>query len=556
MTRISRKQFLALGAASLGLAGAGLVGGELLAGKALPGGGGGGSLPGDLVGASSRIGHRLRNGSFPVAGEIRKTGVVIVGGGIAGLGAGYRLAKAGYDDFLLLDLEASPGGNAASGRNEVCAFPWGAHYVPLLTEEARAVRALFQDFGIITGYDAKGTAIYDDYALCADPSERLYRYGRWQEGLMPAIGLEADEEADGKRFFAAMKTFRQRIGRDGRRAFAIPLDLSSQDADLMALDGITMTAWMEKEGYRSPSLAWYVDYCCRDDYGARAQDVSAWAGIHYFAARNGRGADADDQGLVTWPEGNGYLARRLAEALGSRIRTQSLAYAVEEKGNGVAGNAGVTVDVWDAAADKAFRIEARAAILATPHFVSARLMRDPGRAAGFSYAPWAVANITLGRLPGGVGASLAWDNVVFDSPLLGYVVATHQIPQMRPTKTVLTYYWPLSHLPPAEARREALARPLNEWQAIFLKELLAVHPELEGHVERADVWIWGHAMVRPVPGFIWGPQRRAGLNQKPPLFTAHSDMSGISIFEEAYTHGVRAAENAMAYTGHRYVTVL
>lgn len=549
MTRITRKQFLTLGAASLGLASAGLAGGELLAGKVSPVAAAG-PVPGELVGASSGIGHRLRGGAFPAPTQVQKTGIVIVGGGIAGLGAGYRLAKAGYDDFLLLDLEAAPGGNAASGRNAVSAFPWGAHYVPLLTEEAKAVRALFEDFGIITGYGAKGAPIYDDYALCADPSERLYRYGRWQEGLMPSIGLDTAEEAESRRFFAAMKEFRQRVGSDGKRAFAIPLDLSSQDADLLALDAIPMSAWLEREGYRSPALAWYVDYCCRDDYGSRAKDVSAWAGIHYFAARNGRGADAEDQGLVTWPEGNGYLARRLAEALGPRIRMHSLGYAAERHEEGVA------VNVWDAAADKVLRIEAKAAVLATPHFVTARLLRDASLAAGFSYAPWAVANITLDRLPGGVGASIAWDNVVFDSPLLGYVVATHQVTQMRPTKTVLTYYWPLSHLPPEEARREALARPLEDWQAIFLKELLAVHPELEGHVERVDVWVWGHAMVRPVPGFLWGASRRAGLQQRPPIFTAHSDMSGISIFEEAYTHGVRAAENAMAYIGHGFATVL
>ncbi|MDX8538693.1 FAD-dependent oxidoreductase [Mesorhizobium abyssinicae] len=550
MKRITRKQFLALGAASLGLAGSGLAGGELLAGRALSGGGEGAAVPGELVGASSSIGHRLRGGSFAPPGEIRRTGIVIVGGGVAGLGTGYRLAKAGYDDFLLLDLEAAPGGNAASGRNEVSAFPWGAHYVPLLTEEAKAVRALFEDFGIITGHGPTGAPVYDEYALCADPSERLYRYGRWQDGLVPAIGVTAEEEAETRRFFATMRDFRRRVGSDGRRAFAIPLDLSSQDADLMALDAIAMTDWMQREGYRSPGLAWYVDYCCRDDYGTRSKDVSAWAGIHYFASRNGRAADADDQGLVTWPEGNGYLTHRLAEVLGPRVRPRALAFAVETGGTDVA------VDVWDASEDKTFRIEAKAVVLATPHFVTARLMKDAGLAAGFSYAPWAVANITLDSLPGGTGAGLSWDNVVFDSPLLGYVVATHQMTQMRPTKTVLTYYWPLSHLPPDEARREALARPLQAWQGIFLKELLAVHPELEGHVRRVDVWVWGHAMIRPVPGFIWGPQRRAGLVQKAPVFTAHSDMSGVSIFEEAYTHGARAAENAMAYLGHPFETVL
>lgn len=544
MSRITRKQFLALGAASLGLAGSGL------ARRALSGVGEGGAIPGELVGASSSIGHRLRGGAFAAPGELRRTDVVIVGGGIAGLAAGYRLANAGYDDFLLLELEAAAGGNAASGRNEVCAFPWGAHYVPLLTQEAKAVRALFEDFGIITGQDSTGAPIYDEYALCAAPSERLYRYGRWQDGLVPSIGITAEEDAETGRFFAAMRDFRRRVGSDGRRAFAIPLDLSSQDADLMALDAIAMTDWMEREGYRSPGLAWYVDYCCRDDYGTRSKDVSAWAGIHYFASRNGRAADADEQGLVTWPEGNGYLAQRLAKVLGSRVQPRALAFAVERLG------AGVAVDVWDAAADKTFRVEAKAVVLATPHFVTARLTKDASLAAGFSYAPWAVANITLDSLPGGAGAGLSWDNVVFDSPLLGYVVATHQITQMRPTKTVLTYYWPLSHLPPEEARREAFARPLQAWQGIFLKELLAVHPELEGHVRRVDVWVWGHAMIRPAPGFIWGAQRRASLVQRPPVFTAHSDMSGVSIFEEAYTHGVRAAENAMAYLAHPFETVL
>jgi glycine/D-amino acid oxidase-like deaminating enzyme len=550
MTWITRKQFLALGAASVGLAGAGLLGAEVLMGKGSLAAGGQATVPGELVGASSAVGHRLRTGGFSAPSQTRSTGIVIVGGGIAGLGAGYRMAKAGFDEFLLLDLEAAPGGNAASGRNAVSAYPWGAHYVPLLTQEARAVRGLFEDLGVITGYGANGAPLYDEYALCADPQERLYRYGRWQEGLVPSIGVSAEEEAEYQRFFAAMRDFRQRIGSDGRRAFAIPLDLSSQDADLMAFDAITMSTWMEREGYRSSDLHWYVNYCCRDDYGTQSADVSAWAGIHYFAARNGRAADADDQGLVTWPEGNGYLARRLAEALGERVLTSSLAFSVEAQGGGVC------VDVWNAAADKVERIEAKAVILATPHFVTARLRRDAGLAAGFSYAPWAVANITLNSMPGGQGAGLSWDNVVFDSPLLGYVCATHQVTQMRPTATVLTYYWPLSHLPPDEARREAFARRLEDWQALFLKELLAVHPELEGHVERVDVWVWGHAMIRPAPGFIWGEQRRLSLKQVPPIFTAHSDMSGVSIFEEAYTHGVRAAENAMTYSGHRFETVL
>jgi hypothetical protein len=158
-----------------------------------------------------------------------------------------------------------------------------------------------------------------------------------------------------------------------------------------------------------------------------------------------------------------------------------------------------------------------------------------------------VANITLDSLPQGRGASLSWDNVAYRSELLGYVVATHQSLQMHPTQTVLTYYWPLSHKAPEAARKEALARRLGDWQQAFADELLALHPELEGRIRQLDVWLWGHAMARPTTGFIWGKERRESLKQHPPIFTAHSDMSGMSIFEEACTHGVTAAESALKW---------
>ena len=146
--------------------------------------------------------------------------------------------------------------------------------------------------------------------------------------------------------------------------------------------------------------------------------------------------------------------------------------------------------------------------------------------------------------------------MVYDSKLLGYVVATHQGLETNPRKTVLTYYWPLSHLPPKQAREEALARSYGQWRDIFLNELLAVHPELKGFVKSLDVWIWGHAMVRPVKGFMWGDARRNALKQTPPIFHAHSDMSGISIFEEAYIHGIRAAENTLKHLGVTFASEL
>ncbi len=514
--------------------------GALTAGRFLPAALTSPIITGGIVGANASLGHKLRSGGFPTITSTISHDVVIIGGGIAGLAAAYQLNKQGITDFMLLDAEKSAGGNAQSGKNEVSSYSWGAHYVPLLTEEATEVRALFEEFGIIKGRDANGLFIYNEDYICADPDERLYHYGRWQDGLIPTLGITPEEDAQYKKFFAFTESLKHRKGSDGKRLFAIPVDRSSHESAWRELDNITMYTWMMKEGYTSKPLHWYVDYCCRDDYGTSYKDASAWAGLHYFAARNGVAANTASDNVITWSEGNGWLVHKLKTVFEQKIKTQALAfYVAEHEGR-------VLVDYYDAVSGAAHRLNAKTVIMATPHFISARLM---GRETSpdFTYAPWAVVNITLDAMPQGKGAALAWDNVAYGSTMLGYVVATHQVPQMRPTKTVITYYWPLSHLAPQDARKEAYARSYEDWQRIVLKELLQIHPELVGQVKHLDVWLWGHAMIRPTVGFIWGKARSDALQQTPPIFTAHSDMSGISIFEEAYTHGVRAAEGVMYY---------
>jgi predicted NAD/FAD-binding protein len=500
-------------------------------------------ISGKILGASSSIGHKLRFGNFPQPTTFIKQDLVIIGGGISGLAAGYQLSKANFNNFTLLDLEKETGGNSLSGKNDITPYPWGAHYVPLLTEESVAVKKLFEDLGIITGYKA-GLPIYNEFYICADPDERLFMHGRWWNGLVPHLGINIDEEKQYQRFFSLMESYKNQKGNDGKKVFTIPVDKSSQDKKWIALDQLTMEEWMQQKGFVSKNLAWYVNYCCRDDFGTTLKETSAWAGIHYFAARSGIAANTNSDNVITWPEGNGWLAKKLAEPIKKNIVTNAMAYKIHKKDDGV------DVDYFDIEKNQSIRISAKAVMLATPRFISSRLTNSVS-ADNFSYTPWAIANITLNKLPEGKGADLSWDNVVFKSELLGYVVATHQIPQMNPTKTVITYYWPLTHLSPAEARKEASDRSYEDWQKIFLTELLHIHPELKGFVEHLDIWIWGHAMVRPIKGFIWGKDRKASLKQHPPIFFANSDMSGISIFEEAYTRAVDVAQQMLSFINNQ-----
>lgn len=523
----SRRDFLKAGVAAAAASAAGCGRGPRL-------------FPGEIVGAGHAAGHRLRDGKFPAPSAECEARCVIVGGGISGLAAARRLDRRGQRDFLLLELESGVGGNSASGGNDIAAFPWGAHYLPIPNEESTEVVSLLEELGLILGRDPGGAFICNEEMLCADPDERLFDHGRWSEGLVPQLGISAADREQYARFSAQMEAFRNARGADGRRAFAIPLDLSSRDAELLALDCITMSEWLARNAYDSAPLLWHVDYCCRDDYGADAAQVSAWAGIHYFASRNARAANTGHDTVFTWPEGNGWLVRCMAEPVRDRIRAGCIVFNIEPHGDGA------HVDFFDLAVGKSFRIRARRVVCAAPRFVARRFLRDLPPSDGLEYSPWMVANITLDALPGGRGAPLAWDNVMRESRSLGYVVATHQHLHPVPRATVLTHYWPLDHAAPRDARAQALARSHAEWCKQIVADLRRPHPDIAAHIRRVDIWLWGHGMIRPVPGFIWGETRRRMLEPHGPVVFAHSDMSGISIFEEAFTRGCAAADSVLA----------
>lgn len=518
-----------------------VAGAAALGGGAVALGGRDAPMPGTLDGADFVRGHRLRDGSFPEPDETIETAIAIIGGGASGLSAAWTLAEAGMTDFRLFEIEDRTGGNSRSGRNAVSAYPLGAHYLPIPNAETKGVVRLLERLGIITGWQ-DGMPIFDPYQLVADPDERLLHLGKWQDGLIPTKGLSQDDRRDIAAFFTAIAGYRDRRDAAGRPAFAIPMDLSARDPDLLALDRLSVTQWLEHRGWRSPVLRAHVRYACRDDYGTEPEHVSAWAGIHYFAARRGVAANADADTVLTWPEGNGRLVGRMAARVRAHLHCGQIVHRVQRD------PAGVVIDSYDVARRRTQRIRARAAILATPQFVTARLCpADRSDARGFTYAPWIVANVTVDRLPAGPGAALAWDNVSWTSRSLGYVVANHQRLDSVPGAGVLTWYLPLSDMPPADARRAMLDRPLADWQAMVAADLIETNPDLRDAIRRIDVWRWGHAMIRPEPGFLWGAARTRAAAARPPLFFAHSDLSGLSLFEEAHYRGTTAAQAAMTH---------
>src|SRR5579863_8991865 len=430
-------------------------------------------IAGSLVNESAQLGHQLRDrASFQAPAKTEKFPVVIVGGGIAGLSAAWRFRKRGFSDFVLLEMNETAGGNARWGENEITAYPWASHYIPVPGPKAVYVRELFEDLGVLQN------GVWNERYLCFSPQERLFLYGRWQEGIEPAIGLKPADREQFQRLEEIFTTHRK------SGEFTIPLELgrSQKSADL---DKLSFADWLRDQNFDSPLVNWYMNYACRDDYGALAKDTSAWAGIHYFVSR-----EPEEKGPLTWPEGNGWITRRLLERVGENVRTEEMVHRISETKRGVSVFAGET------------EFQAEFVIFAAPTFLAPYLLENFPRLHDFVYSPWLTANLTLERLPDARGAEPSWDTVFLDSPTLGYVDATHQSLRTQIDRTVWTFYWALAEGTPAQNRQLLLERDWTYWKEAILHDLERVHSDIRQCVSRLDIMRMGHALIRLAVGSI------------------------------------------------------
>ena len=327
---------------------------------------------GRIIGPALKLGHHLQKDErpSPAADAWERCGVVIVGGGIAGLSAAWRLQKAGFHDFTLIEMEPRPGGTSASGISEISAFPWAAHYVPMPMKENAALVALLDEMGVLEGRDAEGEPLVAEQFLCRDPQERRLLQGTL---VRRALSLRR-RDGRGSRPAPSVSGRDGPLGRLARRPRTpglrgLPIAAGSDDAEVTALDRLSMGQWLDRKGWTSPRLRWLVDYSCRDDYGTRSEQTSAWAGVFYFAAQIRR-PGMKSQPLITWPEGNGRIVSHLYDKVKERVRLGWMAAEIVPKETG-----GVDVVILDASANVR-GLHADRIIFAAPQFIARHVIRD------------------------------------------------------------------------------------------------------------------------------------------------------------------------------------
>ena len=526
-------------------------------------------ITGGFTGINIERGHALRDALVSHASDqstvahttspdtTHRTRIVIAGGGIAGLAAARALRLAGIHDYALLELEDTAGGNSRGTTVRGITCPQGAHYLPTPGDAARDVQDWLEELGI--RQRIAGRWQYDERYLCHSPQERLYLHQHWQYGLLPTEGVPASTTAQYHRFAKAVRAAQ------AQAPYTMPTLATwsgSGGADTgmpaahLALDALPFAQWLGQQGLDDTYLLWYLNYCCRDDYGAGIAHVSAWAGVHYFASRHGFGApEGDGEGVsghnsstssaqkeseadavLTWPEGNGWLSQKLAAPIidnGALHSGMGVLRITETKH-------GVEVDALDYATGRAVRWQAERCIVALPIHIASRVVAQPpdwltAAAQHITTAPWLVSNIHIKSplLDQPSGAPMAWDNVLYtgaDSTAagstanhasgnittptpsttahpatapggLGYVHAGHQLldPIPAPTApTVLTYYQALGDMP--NSRAQLVSQPWSHWAHGVLAALSVPHPDIAHRTTHIDITRYGHAMAIPRPG--------------------------------------------------------
>ena len=145
--------------------------------------------PGTLIDTGMARAHAaIRDGQVPQVTSWRKQRIVVVGGGVAGLGAAWALRRRGITDVLVLELDDVVGGTARGGASAVTPYPWGAHYIVAPQKEQTELASLLDEMGAIEGHTADGTPIVDETLRCREPEERVWYLGRWWEGLYLEAG--------------------------------------------------------------------------------------------------------------------------------------------------------------------------------------------------------------------------------------------------------------------------------------------------------------------------------------------------------------------------------
>jgi hypothetical protein len=165
----------------------------------------------------------------------------------------------------------------------------------------------------------------------------------------------------------------------------------------------------------------------------------------------------------------------------------------------------------------------------------------------FRYAALLMGAASVERTPVLKGAPLAWFNAAPAKLAQGFLVADYNSDRWRradPRRPNVLCLW--APLAGKATRADLLEAPWSRWADALADDLEFMTPGTLGEITRLDVYVWGHHMVIPYPGFLTGESRRSLCRPLGRITFAHSDRNGMPSFELAARAGHDAAREVLA----------
>ena len=305
----------------------------------------------------------------------REVELAIVGGGMSGLMSAYLLR-----DKKPLLLEQGPrfGGNAKGESWNGLDYAIGAAYM-VKPEQGGPLYEILKQLNIVS-----------DWTIQAGGHTDAVLNGMRLENFWTGAG-EPEQAADYKRLYDYFMSF----NREGGNIFPeYPTNDMHLRQYINRLDREDFRTHLEGiNGSPLPlQLATLIEHYCFSSFGGSAGEISAAAGINFFAG--------ELRDLAVFPGGNAYVAEALLKRLyrelpAHHLLPDSLVFDVRN------ANGGVTISYLDANRQPQ-SILSEKVVMACPKFVASKLIDDLSAAklaaiAELEYRAYLVANLLVNR---------------------------------------------------------------------------------------------------------------------------------------------------------------